>query len=68
MILFRHSKINGGHPLILEGFKLDDLKQRCESCVQTFSVKEIGTLTITNEVTGATEKHYLCLECGKKLT
>ena len=29
--------------------------------------KEMGTLTITNQKTGQTEKHFLCLECGKKI-
>lgn len=66
MILFQHPEVNGGHMVILEGFKLDDMKQRCEDCGRTFPRKEIGTLTIT-QGTGHQEKHFLCLECGKKL-
>lgn len=67
MIIFRHSTINGGHPVIMQGFKLDDLKETCEGCGKIVPKKEMGTLTITDERLGLVEKHFYCYKCGKEL-
>lgn len=66
MILFQHPEL-GGRRVVIHGFKLEDLKQRCEICSRALPEKEMGTLTITDQETGQTEKHFLCLECGKKI-
>ena len=66
MILFQHPGL-GGRRVVIHGFKLDDLTPRCELCSKELPEKEMGTLTITNQKTGQTEKHFLCLECGKKI-
>lgn len=66
MILFQLPG-NVGRRVVIHGFKLDDLKQRCEICGRALPEKEMGTLTITDQETGQTEKHFLCLECGKEI-
>lgn len=57
----------GGRRVVIRGFKLDDCKLRCELCSKPCQPHELGTLTITYKDTGETEKHLVCLECGKKL-
>ena len=52
---------------MIQGFKLDDGKLRCELCSKPYLPHELGTLTITYKETGITEKYQVCLECGKKL-
>ncbi len=51
----------------MHGFKLDDLKERCEECGKIVPKKEIGTLTITDEARGLIGRHFYCYECGKRL-
>ena len=66
MVLFEHPGL-GGRRVVIRGFKLDDGKPRCELCSKPCQPHELGTLTITHKDTGETEKHLVCLECGKKL-
>ncbi len=66
MILFQHTEL-GGDPVVIHGFKLDNLTPRCELCGKDFPEEQMGTLTIINQKTGKAEKHPLCLECGKKI-
>ena len=65
-ILFKHPEL-GGRRVVIRGFKLDDGMVRCELCGNVYMPKDLGTLTVTHKDTGETEKHSVCLKCGKKL-
>ena len=65
-VYFKHPGL-GGRRVVIQGFKLDDGKIRCELCSKEVSNEQLGTLTITYKDTGETETHKVCLECGKKL-
>jgi Fe2+ or Zn2+ uptake regulation protein len=65
-VYFKHPRL-GGRSVVIRGFKLDDGKLRCALCSKPCQPHELGTLTIKYEATGETEKHLVCLECGKKL-
>ena len=65
-VYFKHPGL-GGRRVVIQGFKLDDGKIRCELCSKEVPNEQLGTLTITNKDTGKTEMHLVCLECGKKL-
>ena len=65
-VYFKHPGL-GGRRVVIQGFKLDDGKLRCELCSKEVSNEQLGTLTITHKDTGETETHKVCLECGKKL-
>lgn len=58
----------GGRRVVIQGFKLDDGKLRCELCSKPYLPKDLGTLTVTQKDTGETKKYLVCLECGKKLS
>ena len=66
-VTFNHPGVNNGQSVTIHGFKLDDGKKRCEGCGRTFPENEMGTLTITDQRTGRSEKCSYCYECGKKL-
>ena len=65
-VYFKHPGLDD-HRVVIRGFKLDDGKIRCELCNKPCMPKDLGTLTVTRKDTNETEKHQVCLECGKKL-
>ena len=65
-VYFKHPGLDD-HRVVIRGFKLDDGKIRCELCNKPCMPKDLGTLTVTRKNTNETEKHQVCLECGKKL-
>lgn len=65
-VYFKHPGLSDRR-VVIRGFKLDDGKLRCELCSKVCMPHDLGTLTVTYKDTGETEKHLICLECGKKL-
>ena len=65
-VYFEHPEL-GGRRVVIQGFKLDDGKLRCALCSKPCQPHELGTLTIKHKDIGETEKHLVCLECGRKL-
>ena len=66
MIYFKHPGLSDSQ-IVIRGFKLDDGKIRCELCNKTCMLEDLGTLTVTRKDSNETEKHQVCLECGKRL-
>ena len=77
-ITFRSPNCDGGKPITLRGFKLDEPEVHCNFCGVALSQKEIVPSVITlykKETEGSKDIHsmtyvteYLCFNCIEKLT